>query len=168
VKEKVPSADRDARAAHLNRWASAVLNQSARLPLVALLLLPLVAVPGQPKPTKTQYFETTYAGFVILYPSPETKYDLSLSVADELPRPAFLQVIYENPENPDEPDLQIAVVDAGQSEVHLESRVLKGFKNRKKYTVVVEIYSDKRMKTKAGEHIQVLQYIAIPDDVLSR
>ena len=145
-----------------------MLCQSSRLPLVILLLMPLVAVPGQPKPTKTQYFETTGAGFVTLYPSPDTKYYLDLSVGDELPRPAFLQVIYENPENPDEPDLQIAVVNADQSVVRLESRVLVGFKNRKKYTVVVEIYSDNRMKTKAGEHIQVIQYIAIPDGVLHR
>jgi hypothetical protein len=142
-----------------------MLCQSARLPLVILLLLPLVAVPGQPKPTKTQYFETTEAGFVTLYPSSDSKYDLALSVADELSRPVFLQVIYENPENRDEPDLQIAVVNAGQTIVRLESRVLKGFKNRKKYTVVVEIYSDSRMKQKLGEHIQVVQYIAIPDGV---
>jgi len=142
-----------------------MLCQSARLPLVILLLLPLVAVPGQPKPTKTQYFETTEAGFVTLYPSSDSKYDLALSVADELSRPVFLQVIYENPENRDEPDLQIAVVNARQTIVRLESRVLKGFKNRKKYTVVVEIYSDNRMKQKLGEHIQVVQYIAIPDGV---
>jgi hypothetical protein len=168
VENKVPSPNVRARAALLSRQTAAMLCQSARFPLVVLLLLPLVAVPGQPKPTKTQYFETTGAGFVTLYPSPGAHYYLDLSVAAELPRPAFLQVVYENPENPDEPDLQIAAVDAVQSEVSLESRVLAGFKNRKKYTVVVEIYSDNRMKTKVGEHIQVIQYFAIPDSVLPR
>ena len=145
-----------------------MLCQSARLSLVILLLLPLVAVPGQPKPAKTQYFETTGAGFVTLYPSSDSTYYLDLRVADELSRPASLQVVYQNPENPDEPDLQIAVVNSGQAVVRLESRVLKGFKNRKKYTVVVEIYSDNRMKHKIGEHIQVIQYIAIPDGALLR
>jgi hypothetical protein len=145
-----------------------MLYQSARLLPVVLLLLPLSAVPGQPKPAKTQYFETTGAGFISLYPSHDARYYLSLSVADGLPRPAYLQVIYENPENPDEPDLQITVVDADQTEVRLESRVLTGFKNRKKYSIVVEIYSDNRMKTKAGEHTQVIQYSAIPEGVLPR
>lgn len=164
----MPNAYRGARAAQLNRQASFMSFQSARRTLVILLLLPLVALPGQPKPTKTQFFETTEAGFVAFYPSPDTKYDLALRVADELPRPVYLQVVYENPENPDEPDLQIAVVNAGQSVVRLESRALEGFKNRKKYTVVVEIYSDNRMKQKLGEHVQIIQYIAIPDSVLQR
>lgn len=166
--DKVPNPNHRGRAAQLNRQVSGMLRQSSRLLLVILLLLPLVAVPGQPKPTKTQYFETSGAGFVTFYPSPDTKYDIELSVTDELPRPAYLQVIYDNPKNPDEPDLQIAVVNAGQTVVHLESRVLAGFKNRKKYTVVVEIYADNRMKQKIGEHVQVIQYFAIPDGALSR
>jgi len=145
-----------------------MLHQSSRLLPIILLLLPLVAVPGQPKPTKTQYFETSGAGFVTLYPSSDSKYDMDLRVTDELSRPAFLQVVYENPKDPDAPDLQIAVVSAGQTVVHLESRVLEGFKNRKKYTVVVEIYADNRMKQKIGEHVQVIQYFAIPDGVLPR
>jgi hypothetical protein len=142
--------------------------QSARFSLAILLLLPLVAVPGQPKPAKTQFFETTGAGFVASYPGSDAKYYLHLSVANELLRPVSLQVIYENPDNRDEPDLQIAVVNAGQTEVRLESRVLAGFKNRKKYEVVVEIYSDKQMKHKVGEHVQLIQYFAIPVGVLPR
>ncbi len=145
-----------------------MLCQASRLLPAILLLLPLVAIPAQPKPTKTQYFETSGAGFVTLYPSPDSKYYVDLRVADELPRPALLQVIYENPNDPDEPDLQIAVVNVGQTVVQLESRVLVGFKNRKKYTVVIEIYADNRMKQKIGEHVQVIQYIAIPEGVLQR
>jgi hypothetical protein len=134
--------------------------------LLLLLLFPLVAVPKQPMPEKSPFFETTGAGFISLYPSTEAKYYLTLKVADALPRPAYLQVVYENPRNPDEPDLQLTAVKPEQNVVNLESRALEGFKNRRKYTVVVEIYSDSRMKLKIGEHAQIIQYVAIPAGVL--
>jgi hypothetical protein len=129
--------------------------------LLPLLLagLSLSAAARTPKPVTSAFFVTQAGGFISNYPDPAVSYTLTLRVLDTLARPAYLQVEYENPANPDDPDLQYLEVQAGQQTVDLKSRFFSGAKNRKSYRVVVEVFSDKAMKSKIGEHVQKIEFV---------
>jgi hypothetical protein len=128
------------------------------LPLLLVGLSP-AAVARTPKPVTSAFFVTQAGGFISNYPDPAVSYTLTLRVLDTLPRPAYLQVEYENPGDPDKPDLQYLEVQAGQQTVDLKSRFFSGARNRKSYRVVVEVFSDKAMKSKLGEHVQKIEFV---------
>jgi len=128
------------------------------LPLL-LAGLSLAAVARTPKPVTSAFFVTQAGGFISNSPDPAVSYTLTLRVLDTLARPAYLQVEYENPGDPDNPDLQYLEVQAGQQTVDLKSRFFSGARNRKSYRVVVEVFSDKAMKSKIGEHVQKIEFV---------
>ena len=130
------------------------------LPLLLVGLSPAAAA-RTPKPVTSVFFVTEAAGFVSNYPDAAVSYALTLRILDTLARPAYLQVEYENPDNPDNPDLQYLEVLAGQQTVDLKSRFFSGARNRKSYRVVVEVFSDKAMKSKIGEHVQKIEFVAM-------
>lgn len=129
--------------------------------LVALLTFPFAAA-RTPKPVSSAFFVTEAGAFTLYYPTTEVSYNLTLAVSQSLPLPAFLQVEYENPANENDPDLQYLVVAVGQQKVELESRVFPHAKHRKTYRVVIEVFSDKSMRNKIGEHIQPIEFVALP------
>jgi hypothetical protein len=130
----------------------------------ALLLAGLSAATAAraPKPVTSEFFATDSAGFVSNYPDPEVSCYLTLRVLENLARPAYLQVEYENPDDPDAPDLQYLEVKAGQEKLDLKSKFFPRAKNRKSYRVVVEVFADKTMKAKIGEHVQMVEFFALP------
>jgi hypothetical protein len=137
----------------------------ARFSIYLVLVVALsasLAVARTPRPVTSAFFETKSAGFDQNYPDPAVAYSLNLAVSDNLARPAYLQVEYENPDspnNPNDPDIQYLQVTAGQTTLSLKSRFFPRAQNRKSYRVVIEVFSDKNMKTKIGEHVQLVEFV---------
>ncbi len=113
-----------------------------------------------PKPTKSQFLETRIAAFVLNFKQRTVAYTLKLTVFDTLPRPAYLQVSFENPVDKSSPDIQLLTIQPGQAEVDLESTPFSNARNGHSYRVSVAVFSDAEHTTRIGEHLQDVKFVA--------
>jgi hypothetical protein len=140
-----------------------------RLPLVAFLLLMADSLNGasMPSASKSEYFRTEGAMFVLNREQMAFQYWLLLSVSKPLPAHAIVEVIFENPTNKTSTLTLTRQVSALDKELKLESGHISGLKYRKNYGVEVRLFADGEKTKVISTHKQQIQY-AIPPRELKR
>ena len=136
--------------------------------LLALLLalLSMVAVAAPPEPVKSEYLETTGGGFLIAR-GERAYYAMNFRIIKELPEEYVLKFSFQNPKrrSPVIEDTRNLKIEG--TEIAVQSPILECIKNRKKYEVIVDIYSDKSESEKIGHHQQKIE-LRVPADVLEQ
>jgi len=123
-----------------------------------------------PSPTYTRYLATRLFAFTFTrsHSNPqvlEPVYVGELQPTPRLPADAYLEIFYENPEDPSKPILeerQLTQQDA--STITLLSPPVKSVKPRM-YEIVIHIYSNKSKSIKLGEHHQLCHSVFDSDKI---
>jgi hypothetical protein len=124
-----------------------------------------------PRPSKSEYFETTVAGILLKVDAGKIlseKYDIVLTPLKTLPDGALLEVEFENPVDSSKPMLVTQKVDAAASTVRLESPSFHGIKAYKNYQTVVRMYADESKSKLIGVHEQLIRSIVDDADLSGR
>ena len=138
-----------------------------RLWLLMLLFACSVSGANMPNASKSEYFKTDGAMFVLNREQMAFRYWLLLSVSKPLPDHAIVEVAFENPTNKISPLMLIREVSAADKELKLESTAIFGLKYRKNYEVEVRLFADAEKTKIISTHRQQIQY-AMPPKELKR
>ena len=135
--------------------------------VVALLLLlgaPAQAAP--PKPSVSEYFRSTNAGFAM---SAEggVQYAVSFAVLKHLSSPGYVTVLFENTSGKGEPTRKVLVLPPGATELSVKSDRITAIGNGKRYEVQVNLYEDEERTRLLGKHKQQVEF-AIPSAVVAQ
>ena len=127
---------------------------------VLLVLAFALSSDASPKPPKlvTSEFLVTERGGFLLHPALDVSYYLELTILEKLSLPAWLQVEFQSPVESADMDLKYLKVEPGQKTLRLESRVFQRANLRKSYRVIIDVFSDEKMRNKIGEHIQEIEF----------
>ena len=110
------------------------------------ILISTICLAGDPKPSESEYVRDLGGGFLV--EGGKLKYGMTFNISDELQRPLFAVVQYQNPKNRKEPLISVFSLESG-SELVTQSEEFESAKYRKTYKIVLELYSDE-------EHTQLL------------
>ena len=128
--------------------------------LVSLLLIS-GCLAANPTSSSSEYLITEGGGFALKLKDRETvescTYSIILRPATPLSQLLYLNVIFENPADPNNPLTGQAILEPGMENIVINSPEVRGIKKGVNYKVLVEVYDNENRVNKIGEHIQYLQ-----------
>ena len=120
-----------------------------------------------PNASKSEYFETKGAMFLLDRTNMTFRYWLLLSVSKPFPKDAIVEAVFENPTNKNSPLTTTRKLDGTEKELRLESSSVHGLKYRKNYDSDVRLFADGAKKNLVSTHKQQVQH-AMPPKELKR
>ncbi len=135
-----------------------------KLIVISIALISLNAFAAPPKPVESEYLLSTGGGFLI---SKERGvfYAMNFSIIKDLPVGYKLRFSFENPKKRSPATVEIQKLEINSAKIVVQSASLDCIRNRKKYKVTVDIYTDESESVKLGSHSQKVEF-NMPKDFL--
>lgn len=131
--------------------------------LALFAILPAHAEPDpQPDATKSRYFQTVGAGFSGEIDVPGMYYALTLDIRRKIRKPMRVEVLFQDPGNPEEPLQVAAELQPGQEVLVLQSPPIFQAENGKNYSVTLLLFEDSSEEEPVSEHVQLVQFMLDP------
>jgi len=110
-----------------------------------------------PKPAKSEYFETTSAGFGV-EKDKGLFYGMTYQLIQPLSDAMFGTVIFQNPADKKSPFVVEIVINPGDETVSVQSPVFNGIKNKKNYKVEFELYESEAREKRVNRHVDKVNF----------
>lgn len=131
-----------------------------------IMLVSTTAFAAPPKPIESEYLLATGGGFLVSREE-GAFYAMNFSIIKDLPAGYKLNFSFENPKKGAPAIENTQKLEVEGVEIIVQSPYLECVRNRKKYKVIVDIYSDDSESEKLGRHTQKVEF-NMPKEVLKQ
>jgi len=130
------------------------------LSAILTLMVCSISLAGNPNPTHSKYVSTLGGGFLI--GEGKIRYGMTFDVSDELARPLYIVVRFDNPENKKK-DLLSTLVYASKDDLVVQSEPFSSAKNGKTYRLELKLFSDPEHYDQVARHKAKVKFNLSPE-----
>jgi hypothetical protein len=130
------------------------------LSAILTLMVCSISLAGNPNPTHSKYVSTLGGGFLIN--EGKARYAMTFKVSEELARPLYVVVKFDNPENRKEDLLSTLVYESG-GDLVIQSEPFSSAKNGKTYRLELKFFSDPEHYEQVARHKAKVKFNLSPE-----
>ena len=130
------------------------------LSAILTLMVYSISLAGNPNPTHSKYVSTLGGGFLIN--EGKARYAMTFKVSEELVRPLYVVVKFDNPENRKEDLLSTLVYESGDDLV-IQSEPFSAAKSGKTYRMELKFFSDPEHYEQVARHRAKVKFNLTPE-----
>ena len=124
------------------------------------LMVCSISLAGNPNPTHSKYVSTLGGGFLIN--EGKARYAMTFKVSEDLVRPLYVVVKFDNPENRKEDLLSTLVYETG-GDLVVQSDSFSSVKNGKTYRLELKFFSDPEHYEQVARHKAKVKFNLTPE-----
>jgi hypothetical protein len=118
-----------------------------------LSLAAIAEAASTPDPTRSEYLVSKQAGFE-MQEGEGAYYSLTVDLVKSVAGTLYVIARFDNPEDATKPLSTEVIVQAGSRTFHVRSQPLTALKNKKRYKIALQLYSDAACTQLIGSHVQ--------------
>lgn len=127
---------------------------------IITLMVCSVSLAGNPNPTHSKYVSTLGGGF--LTKDGQARYAMTFKVSEDLPRPLYVVVNFDNPENKKK-DLISTLVYESKDDLVVQSEPFSSARNGKTYRLDLKFFSDPEHYDLVARHKAKVKFNLSPE-----